>query len=103
MKASIAVEPEVIPMDEPCSIATAGIEGSIEELKENYIMVIVTHSMRRAARVSRNAAFIHLGELVWWKTAIPSGYSRGPGPNGPGPMSPGASADRKHRKKGRVG
>lgn len=54
MKASIAVEP----------IATAGIEGSIEELKENYIMVIVTHSMRRAARVSRNAAFIHLGEPV---------------------------------------
>ncbi len=42
----------------------APIEGSIEELKENYIMVIVTHSMRRAARVSRNAAFIHLGEPV---------------------------------------
>ncbi len=65
---AIAVEPEVILMDEPCSaldpIATAHIEELIDELKENYTIVIVTHSMQQAARVSQRTAFFHLGELV---------------------------------------
>ena len=65
---AIAVEPEVILMDEPCSaldpIATARIEELIDELKENFTIVIVTHSMQQAARVSQRTAFFHLGELV---------------------------------------
>jgi phosphate transport system ATP-binding protein len=65
---AIAVEPEVILMDEPCSaldpIATARIEELIDELKENYTIVIVTHSMQQAARVSQRTAFFHLGDLV---------------------------------------
>jgi phosphate transport system ATP-binding protein len=65
---AIAVHPEVILMDEPCSaldpIATARIEELIDELKENYTIVIVTHSMQQAARVSQRTAFFHLGELV---------------------------------------
>ncbi len=65
---AIAVEPEVILMDEPCSaldpIATAKIEELIDELRENYTIVIVTHSMQQAARVSQKTAFFHLGELV---------------------------------------
>jgi len=65
---AIAVEPDVILMDEPCSaldpIATARIEDLIDELKENYTIVIVTHSMQQAARVSQHTAFFHLGELV---------------------------------------
>ncbi len=65
---AIAVEPEVILMDEPCSaldpIATARIEELIDELKENYTIVMVTHSMQQAARVSQKTAFFHLGELV---------------------------------------
>lgn len=65
---TIAVEPEIILMDEPCSaldpIATARIESLIEELKEKYTIVIVTHSMQQAARVSQNTAFFHLGNLV---------------------------------------
>ncbi len=65
---AIAVNPEVILMDEPCSaldpIATARIEELIDELSENYTIVIVTHSMQQAARVSQRAAFFHLGELV---------------------------------------
>lgn len=65
---AIAVEPEVILMDEPCSaldpIATAHIEELMDELRENYTIVIVTHSMQQAARVSQNTAFFHLGELV---------------------------------------
>ena len=65
---AIAVEPQVILMDEPCSaldpIATARIEELIDELRENYTIVIVTHSMQQAARVSQNTAFFHLGELV---------------------------------------
>jgi phosphate transport system ATP-binding protein len=65
---AIAVEPEVILMDEPCSaldpIATARIEELIDELKQNYCIVIVTHSMQQAARVSQFAAFFHLGTLV---------------------------------------
>ena len=65
---AIAVDPEVILMDEPCSaldpIATARIEELIDELRENYTIVIVTHSMQQAARVSQRTAFFHLGELV---------------------------------------
>lgn len=65
---AIAVSPEVILMDEPCSaldpIATARIEGLIDELRENYCIVIVTHSMQQAARVSQHTAFFHLGVLV---------------------------------------
>ncbi len=67
---AIAVNPEVILMDEPCSaldpIATARIEELIDELRENYTIVIVTHSMQQAARVSQRTAFFHLGELVEW-------------------------------------
>jgi len=65
---AIAVEPEVILMDEPCSaldpIATAKIEELMDELRENYTIVIVTHSMQQAARVSQTTAFFHLGILV---------------------------------------
>ncbi len=65
---AIAVNPEVILMDEPCSaldpIATAKIEELIDELRENYTIVIVTHSMQQAARVSQRTAMFHLGYLV---------------------------------------
>ncbi len=65
---AIAVAPEVILMDEPCSaldpIATARIEKLIDELKARYTIVIVTHSMQQAARVSQRTAFFHLGRLV---------------------------------------
>lgn len=65
---AIAVSPEIILMDEPCSaldpIATARIEELIDELTENYTIVIVTHSMQQAARVSQRTAFFHLGEIV---------------------------------------
>ena len=65
---AIAVSPEIILMDEPCSaldpIATAKIEELIDELRENYCIVIVTHSMQQAARVSQLTAFFHLGTLV---------------------------------------
>ncbi len=65
---AIAVSPEVILMDEPCSaldpIATARIEELIDELRERYTIVIVTHSMQQAARVSQRTAFFHLGNLV---------------------------------------
>ncbi|KAF0143160.1 MAG: phosphate transport system ATP-binding protein [Rhodospirillaceae bacterium] len=65
---AIAVSPEVILMDEPCSaldpIATARIEELIDELQHNFTIVIVTHSMQQAARVSQRTAFFHLGELV---------------------------------------
>ena len=65
---TIAVNPEVILMDEPCSaldpIATARIEDLIDELSENYAIVIVTHSMQQAARVSQRTAYFHLGELI---------------------------------------
>jgi phosphate transport system ATP-binding protein len=65
---AIAVSPEVILMDEPCSaldpIATARIEELIDELRENYCIVIVTHSMAQAARVSQMTAFFHMGDLV---------------------------------------
>ncbi len=65
---AIAVNPEIILMDEPCSaldpIATARIEELMDELRENYTIVIVTHSMQQAARVSQRTAFFHLGERV---------------------------------------
>ncbi len=65
---AIAVSPEVILMDEPCSaldpIATAKVEELIDELRQNYTIVIVTHSMQQAARVSQRTAFFHLGILV---------------------------------------
>jgi len=65
---TIAVQPEVILMDEPCSaldpIATAHIEDLIDELRESYAIVIVTHSMQQAARVSQRTAYFHLGELI---------------------------------------
>jgi phosphate transport system ATP-binding protein len=65
---AIAVAPEVILMDEPCSaldpIATAHIEELMDELREQYTIVIVTHSMQQAARVSQRTAFFHLGNLV---------------------------------------
>jgi phosphate transport system ATP-binding protein len=65
---AIAVDPEVILMDEPCSaldpIATAKIEELIDELRGRYAIVIVTHSMQQAARVSQRTAFFHLGKMV---------------------------------------
>jgi len=65
---AIAVSPEIILMDEPCSaldpIATAKVEELIDELKSNYCIIIVTHSMAQAARVSQQTAFFHLGKLV---------------------------------------
>ena len=65
---TIAVQPEVILMDEPCSaldpIATARIEDLIDELRESYAIVIVTHSMQQAARVSQRTGYFHLGELI---------------------------------------
>ena len=67
---AIAVSPDVILMDEPCSaldpIATARIEELMEELRKNYTIVIVTHNMQQAARVSQRTAFFHLGTLVEW-------------------------------------
>jgi phosphate transport system ATP-binding protein len=67
---AIAVNPDVILMDEPCSaldpIATARIEELMEELQKNYTIVIVTHNMQQAARVSQRTAFFHLGNLVEW-------------------------------------
>jgi phosphate transport system ATP-binding protein len=65
---TIAVNPEVILMDEPCSaldpIATARIEDLIEDLRQNFSIAIVTHSMQQAARVSQRTAYFHLGRLV---------------------------------------
>jgi len=65
---TIAIKPRVVLMDEPCSaldpIATAIIEELIDELRENFTIVIVTHSMQQAARVSQRTAFFHLGNLV---------------------------------------
>ncbi len=65
---AIATKPDVILMDEPCSaldpIATATIEELIDELRANYTIVIVTHSMQQAARVSQRTAFFHLGKII---------------------------------------
>ena len=65
---AVATDPEILLMDEPCSaldpIATAQVEELIDELRQNYAVVIVTHSMQQAARVSQKTAFFHLGNLV---------------------------------------
>jgi len=65
---TLAVEPEVILMDEPCSaldpIATAKVEGLIDELKKQYCVIIVTHNMQQAARVSDYTGFMYLGRLI---------------------------------------
>jgi phosphate transport system ATP-binding protein len=65
---TIAIQPEVILMDEPCSaldpIATARIEDLIDELQAQYAIVIVTHSMQQAARVSQRTAYFHMGDLI---------------------------------------
>jgi phosphate transport system ATP-binding protein len=65
---AIAVSPDVILMDEPCSaldpIATAKVEELIDELRASFCIIIVTHSMQQAARVSQRTAFFHLGVLV---------------------------------------
>ena len=65
---TISINPEVILMDEPCSaldpIATAKIEELIDELKKTFTIVIVTHSMSQAARVSQNTGFFHLGKVL---------------------------------------
>ena len=65
---AIAVNPEVILMDEPCSaldpIATARVEELIDDLRRSYTIVIVTHSMQQAARISQRTAFFHLGKVV---------------------------------------
>jgi phosphate transport system ATP-binding protein len=65
---AIAVSPDVILMDEPCSaldpIATSKIETLIDELRQNYTIIIVTHSMQQAARVSQKTAFFHLGKII---------------------------------------
>lgn len=69
---TIAIEPEIILMDEPCSaldpIATAKIEELIDELKNNYTIIIVTHSMQQAARVSNMTAFFNMGKIVEYDT-----------------------------------
>ena len=69
----LALEPEVVLMDEPCSsldpVATAKIEDLIHELRERYTIVIVTHSMQQAARVSDYTAFFYVGELVEYDEA----------------------------------
>jgi len=65
---ALSTEPEVILMDEPCSaldpVATAHIENLISELQERYAIIIITHNMQQAARVSQRTAYFHLGELV---------------------------------------
>ena len=65
---TVAIQPEVILLDEPCSaldpISTAKVEELIDELREKYTIVIVTHNMQQAARVSQHTAFMYLGELV---------------------------------------
>jgi len=68
MARALAIEPEIILMDEPCSaldpIATAKIEGLIRELREEYTVVIVTHNMQQAARVSDYTAYLYIGKLI---------------------------------------
>jgi phosphate transport system ATP-binding protein len=65
---SLAIEPEIILMDEPCSaldpIATAKIEDLMTELKKTYTVIIVTHNMQQAARVSDYTAYMYLGKLI---------------------------------------
>ena len=65
---TIAVEPEIVLLDEPCSaldpLSTAKVEETIDELKRDYTIAIVTHNLQQAARVSDYVAFMYLGELV---------------------------------------
>ena len=93
---AIAVNPEVILMDEPCSaldpIATARIEELIDELRQNYCIVIVTHSMQQAARVSQLTAFFHLG-VLGRDSATPTRSSPRPRTSAPRTTSPAASAE----------
>ena len=93
---AIATEPEVLLMDEPCSaldpIATAQIEELIDELRQNYSVVIVTHSMQQAARVSQSTAFFHLGNLVeYGETGADLHQPQGPAHRSP--TSPAGSAE----------
>lgn len=71
---AIAINPAIILMDEPCSaldpIATAKIERLIDDLKENYTILMVTHSMQQAARISEYTAFFHMGKIVEYGTTI---------------------------------
>ena len=71
---TVAIHPEVILLDEPCSaldpISTAKIEELIDELKEKYTIAIVTHNMQQAARVSDFTAFMYLGELIEFETLL---------------------------------
>jgi phosphate transport system ATP-binding protein len=71
---ALAVEPEIILLDEPCSaldpISTLKIEELMQDLKERYTLIIVTHNMQQAARVSDSAAFMLLGELVEYGTTV---------------------------------
>lgn len=70
---AIAINPDIVLMDEPCSaldpIATSKIEELIDELKQNYTIIMVTHSMQQAARISDMTAFFHNGKLVEYKSA----------------------------------
>ena len=96
---TVAVKPEVILFDEPCSaldpISTAKIEELIDELKPDYTIVIVTHNMQQAARVSDYTAFMYLGELIEFDETERS--SRPPGQADPGLHHRAASADRRGR------
>jgi phosphate transport system ATP-binding protein len=92
---AISVSPEVILMDEPCSaldpIATAKIEELIDDLRSQYCIVIVTHSMSQAARVSQKTAFFHLGRLV--ESGNTEEIFTNPRDSRPRTTSPAASAD----------
>jgi phosphate transport system ATP-binding protein len=77
---TLAVEPDVILMDEPCSaldpIATAKIENLIDDLKQHYTVIIVTHNMQQAARVSDYTGFMYLGELIEYGETLRSSSGR---------------------------
>ena len=93
---TVAVKPEVILLDEPCSaldpISTAKIEELIDELKQDYTIVIVTHNMQQAARVSDFTAFMYLGELIEFG-ATETIFTTPRGQAARRPTSPAASAD----------
>ena len=93
---TVAVKPEVILFDEPCSaldpISTAKIEELIDELKQDYTIVIVTHNMQQAARVSDFTAFMYLGELIEFGADRDASSPR-PRTSAPRPTSPAASAE----------
>ncbi len=94
---AVATSPEVLLMDEPCSaldpIATSQVEELIEQLRTQFSVVIVTHSMQQAARVSQKTAFFHLGNLVEYGDT--DDIFTKPGTAGPRPISRAGSADRK--------